>query len=265
MNGKRINIIICIVSLLAGFTACGQKTDTKNKQESREAKQLLQGVWMDEETESVAFRMKGDTVYYADSTSVPAYFKVVDDTLYLGSVGNHIEKHMEHVLWIKNQNNEVLKFVKTDEENPDIMFKQKNTEVQTLTEVLKRDTVVFYNGMRYHCYIAINPTKYKVTRQAVNDDGLVVDNVYYDNIIHVSIFNGNQQLFSSDMRKNIYEKSLPQAFLQQAIFNDMTFNKVDDQGFHFDASLCIPEEASCYLIDQVISFSGKTSSRLLEY
>ena len=261
---RKINRLFCIVSMLAALVACGQKADTKDKPESKKAKQMLQGVWIDEETESVAFRMKGDTVYYADSTSMPAYFKVVDDTLYLGNVGNHIEKHLEHLLWIKNQNNELLKFVKTDEVS-DSAFQHKQPQIQTITEVLKRDTVVFHNGTRYHCYIAINPTKYKVVKQTVNDDGLDVENVYYDNIIHVSIFNGNQQLFSSDMRKNIYVKSLPQAFLQQAIFNDMTFNKVDEQGFHFNASLCVPEEASCYVIDHVISFSGKVTTHLLEY
>ncbi|MBQ1880221.1 MAG: DUF4738 domain-containing protein, partial [Lachnospiraceae bacterium] len=34
--------------------------------------------------------------------------------------------------------------------------------------------VVNYEGKRYHLYIAVNPTKYKVVRHTLNDDGLDV-------------------------------------------------------------------------------------------
>ena len=36
-------------------------------------------------------------------------------------------------------------------------------------------------------------------------------------------------------------------------------------GFHFNVSVCVPDDASCYLIDQMVSFSGKPSIKLLEY
>ncbi len=68
------------------------------------------------------------------------------------------------------------------------------------THQVKIDSVVTFNGERYHWYIAINPTKYKVTKRTFNDDGLEVENVYSDNIMHISFFKGAQQLFSSDFR-----------------------------------------------------------------
>ena len=34
---------------------------------------MLQGVWEDEETDEVLFKLQGDSVYYPDSTSMPAY------------------------------------------------------------------------------------------------------------------------------------------------------------------------------------------------
>ena len=36
--------------------------------ESKEAKQMLQGVWMDSEGGDVSFRVKGDTIFYSDTT-----------------------------------------------------------------------------------------------------------------------------------------------------------------------------------------------------
>lgn len=264
---KFVYDIITLVILSVLVVSCGgQPQPAEQREESRRAKQLLQGVWMDEDTETLAFRMKGDTVYYADSTSMPAYFRVIDDTLYIGTSGRYyIEKQTEHVLWFKNPNGETVKYVKNDNQTMDRVFEKAKPQILELTDVLKRDTVVFYEGDRYHLYIAVNPTKYKVSRQVVNEDGLTVENAYYDNIIHLSIFKGAAQLFSRDFRKQAYQRHVTPQFYQQSILNNMEFNKIDAGGFHFNVSLCIPEDASCYLIDQVVAFNGKTSTQLLEY
>ena len=264
---KIISHLVILVILMVLTVSCGnQPKPADQREESREAKQLLQGVWMDEDTEAAVFQMKGDTVYYADSTSMPAYFRVIDDTLYIGSSGRYlIEKQTEHVLWFKTLTGETVKYVKSDNDELGDVFEQTKPQILELTEVLKSDTVVFYEGERYHLYIAVNPTKYKVSRQAVNDDGLNVENVYYDNIIHLSIFKGAAQLFSRDFRKQAYQKHVTAQFVQQAVLNNMEYNKVDAEGFHLNVSLCIPDDASCYLIDQVVSFNGKTSTKLLEY
>ena len=265
MNKVLYHIIIGLVLVLT-MTACGQPKPVAEQEESREAKQLLQGVWMEEDSELPVFQMKGDSVYYADSTSMPARFRVVGDTLYIGSENRYfIEKHTEHLLWFRNQSGELMKFEKSDDAEVKDEFEQQKTKILTITEVLKRDTVVFYDSQRYHLYIAINPTKYKVSRQAINEDGMEVENVYYDNIIHLSIFQGSTQLFSRDFRKQQYAEKVPAQILQQSVLNNMEFTKVDANGFHFNVSVCVPDDASCYLIDQMVSFNGKPSVKLLEY
>jgi hypothetical protein len=92
-----------------------------------------------------------------------------------------------------------------------------------------------------------------------------VENVYYDNIIHLSIFKGSQQLFSRDFRKQQYESKVNPQFLGQAILNDITYDRADAAGMHFHVSLCTPGAASCYLIEHVVSYDGKISTQLLEY
>jgi hypothetical protein len=263
---KKNCIAPLLILLLAAVSGCGQKgCNAAQAEESKEAKQLLQGVWIDEDTETAAFRMKGDSVYYPDSTSMPAYFRVVGDTLFIGdAVGYHIEKHTEHVLWFMSKSGELMKFVKSIDEPQDDEFTEQ-PQILTLTEVLKRDTVVFWNGNRYHLYVAINPTKYKVVRHTTNEDGLDVENVYYDNIIHLSIFQGNRQLFSRDFRKQQYEQNVPKQFVGQSILNDMNFKSADASGFHLDLSLCTPGDASCYLIEHIVSYDGKLTTKLLEY
>ena len=252
-------MLLCTVLLMTG---CGSSSG--RPKESKEAKQLLQGVWVDEGTDKVLFKLQGDSVYYPDSTSMPAYFMVAADTLYIGNTSRfHIEKHAEHVLWIQNEEGELIKLHKDDDPDDEEEFLEH--QVQTLTEVVKRDTVVFYNSERYRLYFAINPTKYKVTLNTVNEDGMEVENVYYDNIIHLSIFKGSTELFSRDFRKPQYEKKVPAQFLTQSILNDMKYEKTDAQGFHVNASLCTPGNASCYRVEHVISFDGKLTTNLVEY
>ena len=222
-------MLLCTVLLMTG---CGSSSG--RPKESKEAKQLLQGIWVDEGTDKVLFKLQGDSVYYPDSTSMPAYFMVAADTLYIGNTSRfHIEKHAEHVLWIQNEEGELIKLHKDDDPDDEEEFLEH--QVQTLTEVVKRDTVVFYNSERYRLYFAINPTKYKVTLNTVNEDGMEVENVYYDNIIHLSIFKGSTELFSRDFRKPQYEKKVPAQFLTQSILNDMEYEKTDAQGFHVNA------------------------------
>lgn len=252
-------MLLCTVLLMTG---CGSSSG--RPKESKEAKQLLQGIWVDEGTDKVLFKLQGDSVYYPDSTSMPAYFMVAADTLYIGNTSRfHIEKHAEHVLWIQNEEGELIKLHKDDDPDDEEEFLEH--QVQTLTEVVKRDTVVFYNSERYRLYFAINPTKYKVTLNTVNEDGMEVENVYYDNIIHLSIFKGSTELFSRDFRKPQYEKKVPAQFLTQSILNDMEYEKTDAQGFHVNASLCTPGNASCYRVEHVISFDGKLTTNLVEY
>lgn len=265
MNREKGKLIILLL-LCALVIGCGQNAGSAEQaKESQEAKKLLQGVWSDEDTETVVFQMKGDSVYYPDMTSMPAYFKVLDDTLYIGnSARYHIEKHTEHVLWFKSADGELVKLVKGNNNDKEL-FVHNDTQILTLTDVLKKDTVVMYEGERYHLYIAVNPTKYKVTRHTVNEDGLDVENVYYDNIIHLSIFQGSRQLFSRDFRKQQYQQRVPAQFYGQAVLNNMDYDSVDKQGFHMNVSLCTPGDASCYLIGHVVSFDGKVSTELLEY
>ena len=48
--------------LLCGFLLIGCGSKQERPEESKEAKALLQGVWEDEETDEVLFKLQGDSV-----------------------------------------------------------------------------------------------------------------------------------------------------------------------------------------------------------
>lgn len=232
--------------------------------DDKEAKAMLQGVWVDEESGDVSFRVKGDTIYFSDATSMPTYFRIYEDSLYLASgTAYGIVKQTEHLFWFKNQNSDLLKLQKGDDN--DVELEHGSPSVLTYTHQVKVDSVVTYNNTRYHWYIAINPTKYKVTKRTFNDDGLEVENVYYDNIMNVSVFQGAHKIYSSDFRKQQYSDFVPTSFLDEAIFANMTFSHIDAAGLHFNATLCIPDGATCYMVESTISYTGAMSMKLVEY
>ena len=267
--------LVGLMALAVGLTACNnkQKADAESAQqpgegESRQAKALLQGIWVDAETGEVSFRAEGDTIFYPDSTSQPAYFKIVDGSLVLGSqrAKYPIEKQSANVFWFRNQNGDVVKLNKSDDPDDTADFQHDNKpKVMTYTEVVKRDSVVTYGGERYHWYIAINPTRYREEKKSYNDDGMEVENVYYDNIIHVSVFKGAQRLYSSNFKKQMFSSDVPGNFLEQAILSNMEYDHIDASGLHFNATLCIPDGALCYMVATSISYGGQMTMKLLEY
>ena len=255
-----------IAVLLVGCSHQQKSSSDETQTERIEAQAMIQGVWVDSESEEVAFRVKGDSIFYADSTSMPTYFKIVGDSLLLGSgVSYAIEKQTAHLFWFKNLNGDVVKYEKSDDADDAAAFVHEPPKIMTYTHQVKSDSAVLFNSNRYHWYIAINPTKYKVVKRTYNEDGFEVENVYYDNIMHISVYEGAKKLFSSDFRKQQYAKYVPAKFLEEAVLANMEYGKIDAEGLHFNATLCIPDGASCYLVENTISYKGQLSMKLMEY
>ncbi len=256
--------------MLLLLASCGQQgsrqeSAVEEPEENREAKTLLQGIWIDDETEEVSFKAVGDTIFYPDTLSQPTLFRVIGDSIVMGGRYYAIVKQGENYFWFKNPSGDVVKLSKSDDPIHALAFiQEKPRGITTYTSVVNRDSVVMYEGERYHWYITINPTKYKVVFTSYNDDGVGVDNIYYDNIIHISLFQGARRIYSSDFRKQQYGKLVPSGFLEQAIMTNIEYDYVDAQGFHFNATVCKPDGVSCYMVGITITKSGQMSMKLLE-
>jgi hypothetical protein len=268
---RRLSLLSALLLLL--LAACRQQqekaivtTADAVPQEDTLAKTQLQGTWMDNVTGEVMLKAEGDTIYYADATNLPTYFRIVGDSIELGNDVYQITKQTPHNFWFLNHAGDEIQLVKRDSadaDQPD--FVSQEPKVISTTEVVKIDSVVMYGGQRYHWYIAINPTRYRVLRTTYTPEGVAVQNVYYDNIIHVSVFKGNRRLFGRNFNKQAYAADVPQEFLDQSILGNIRYSHTDSQGFHFNATICIPDGDSCYLVETLISFDGQLSLKLLEY
>lgn len=77
---KKFIIAVCSIILLF---ACSNSKDTKSAEEDFTAKTLLQGIWIDDETDMPLLRIEGDTIYYTNPQNIPVAFKVIHDTIYI--------------------------------------------------------------------------------------------------------------------------------------------------------------------------------------
>lgn len=255
--------IIALSLLLAG---CGRKQkQAAVPTEDTRAKAMLAGVWVDADEGDVVFKVKGDSIFYPDSASSAVRFAIYTDTLVM--YGNTVSKYRivrqaEHLFEFKTPNGDIVKIVKSNDPYDIGKFERKSAVTLNQRTLIKRDTVVAHGDKRYHCYVQVNPTTYKVFRTSYNDEGIEVDRVYYDNIIHVSIYQGADKLFSRDFYKNDFAANVPANMLSQCVLSDMLLSDIDNNGIHYTMQLAIPESPISYMVNVAISYSGRVSMRV---
>lgn len=256
---KRLTILV--VAFLALLTACENKASSPNTpQEDTAAKKMLQGIWVDEDAQTVAFKAKGDTIFYPDTTSLPVYFQIIGDTLVLHGVNEvkyPVVKQTRHLFVFKNQNGDEVRLTLSDDPDDANAFRHEKPQAINQNQLIRRDTIVNYEGERYHCYVQVNPTSYKVVKSSYNDEGVEVGNVYYDNIVNLNVYQGAKKLFSRDFHKQQFASFIPKDVIQQVILNDVLFKKVDQEGIHYTASLGMPDNISSFQIELIVSYEGK--------
>lgn len=266
MTLRRSIILIALVGLCA---ACGNKPDGEESvKEDLTAKELLQGIWLDDETEMPLMRFEGDTVYYVNPLNAPAAFKVVHDTIYIYSstpVSYKIDRQTEYSFWFHSLPDETVKLHKSENGEDSLAFVSREVEViSTTPEVVRKDSVVTYDGTAYRGYVYINPSQMKVFKRSYSESGISVDNVYYDNVIYICVYEGKRLLYGQDITKKLFADVFSEEILEQAILADMSFTGVDSEGYHYQATIGIPESSVFYLAHVDIGFDKKLDIKKAE-
>ncbi len=237
-----------------------QSNIKKNVIEDIAAKKMLQGIWINEDGEDIVFKAKGDTIFYPDTASIPAYFQIIDDTLILHgakATKYHIQKQSENLFVFENQSGERITLTKSEDISNNCYFSAHKPIVLNQRHLIKRDSIVKAGNIQYHYYVQVNPTTYKVTKTTYNDEGVGIDNVYYDNIVHLSVYTGSKRLYSSNFVKKDFIGLVPSEYLSQSVLSDITFYKSTTNNITFIACIAIPDASTSYQIKITISDNGK--------
>lgn len=245
---------------LSAVFSCNAKHDNTSASDAAVAEDSLamaayQGVWADELTGRVLFRISGDSICYPHNNGLAVSISVDGDTLKVGDKVFDkyiVESRTENTLMLVDTYGEQLSLVRSVNPDDSLLFSRQPKSPLVYGQLIKRDTILHYNNVRYRVYTTINPSKYKVYNTSVNEDGLKVQNVYYDNIINIAIFSGAQRLYSCNFYKKMFSGKLPGEIFEHTIFGDMVFKGVSDKGFSFDAVIGVPDEVGAYVIDTVV-------------
>lgn len=261
-------LCICVALLLACGRNSRQESETAHSKVPADTTlRLLQGIWIDEETSMAFCKIEGDSIFYPDTMNVPLRIKANKDTLTLigrETVNYPIDRVTENIFCFHSVTGDIVRLRKSDDLNDTIYFSHTPPKPIVYNEVVKKDTVVYQEGERYRCYIYVNPSKHKVYKQSYTNEGVAVENVYYDNVIHICVYKGKVCLYSRDYSRKSFSSIIPEGFLQQAILSDMKYGFTDKDGFHFNATVCIPDGASCYVTDICVSPEGNVRMELVQ-
>ena len=262
---RKVLFFMLFMPLLAAGKGSVEKKEEKAEEERNQMiMQHLQGIWIDDNTELPMLKIKGDSIFLASQINMPFCFSISGDSLLakgLEPVAYRIIKIEEHVFQFYTSLGDLVSLHKSD--NDTIPF-----GYQTVTEpekkVIEKDSVFYFQGKRYHGYAYINPSTKKVFRPTITEEGMIVDNVYYDNIIHICVFQGKQRLYAKDISKEIFEGTVPADFLKMSVLSDMKFTGVDSEGYHYQATVSMPDDLSCYYVNLLIDEKGTLTFKLKE-
>ena len=202
---RKVLSVTLFVFLIAACTGSVEKKEEKAEDERNQLiMQYLQGIWVDDNTGLPMLKIKNDSIFLASQVNAPFCFSISGDTLQAKSSEQttyRIVKIEEHVFQFYTSLGDLVSLHKSDTDT--IPFGYQPV-AKPEKKVIEKDSVFYFQGKRYRGYAYINPSTKKVFRPTVTEEGMIVDNVYYDNIIHICVYQGKQCLYAKDIEKEMY-------------------------------------------------------------
>ena len=111
------------------------------EKEDLSAKELLQGTWIDDMTETPLLKFKGDTLYYINESVQPVTFKIIKDSLKTfgqQTTSYQIKKIGEYNFWIQTSIGDILKLSKAENSIDALLTVQESNEPEPTKEVIEK-------------------------------------------------------------------------------------------------------------------------------
>ena len=233
--------------------------------QDRDAKQMLQGVWIDDEEGAPVFLAKGDSLLFPDTTSLPMHFWIYQDSLYVegSSIDRYlITKQAEHVLRFVNQSGDEVKLVKASDNHMLPLFRQERPYALNIFRTLSVDTTAVVGNRHYDCSIRVEPTSNRILTSSFTDQGLRVDNMYLDNDAHVRLSCNQTLFYEHHFRKQEFSAYVPKEFLNKAILSSVQFDHADTAAVYLDAVIGVPDATSAFVVMMKVGRNGKLTKTL---
>lgn len=251
--------------LLALCTIGCNRSGMNVSEEDTEAKSMLQGIWKNDEAGNLAIMVKGDSILFPDTSSLPLSFWIYRDSLYTQGahvISYKIVKQSEHLFKFVNQVGEEVKLVKSTDKMSQKAFLQDRPYAMNIFRTVDTDTVSVESGVKYDCKIHIEPTSDRMLKSTLTDEGIEVDNMYLDNMARLTVLKEGVRIYTHDFRKSEFQSMVPRDFLKTSILRSVDYSHADSAGVYFDATIGIPDASTGYVVELKVSKNGKLSKKL---
>ena len=264
---KQATVILTILAALI----CGCSNQQSGRHSRRLAardsirEQMLRGLWLEDNSEVTVMHIHGDTVYFPDKRIAPCAYEVRGDTLYMGSSSvahYHIDYLDSLEMTLRTMTGNKISVHKSSDTIPSIELPREYS-MPVYDEQTRRDSVCASDGHRYHAYVFINPSDIRVPVPIITEEGLSVTRIYYDNIIHICVYEGKRKIFGRDMRKSDFEEVIPKDFYQSATLSDIRIKGIRDRHFIYYAYIGRPESSVCYVAEIQLTSDGQIKIQLI--
>lgn len=262
--GAALSFLLPAMLMLSGCK--NGSVPAPDAQEDTEAKRLLQGTWLNGDDESEVFQVRGDSIFYFDSSSQPAHLWVRHDSLYIEGAQTRryrITKQAEHLLKFVNANGEEVKLTKAETDDVLKPLPTETTYAMNLSNVTDLDTMAIVPGISAtRVRVHTEPTSDRIAKSVYNDLGVEVDNMYLDYSAHVILLNGATIFYDHTFRKAEFAQFVPREFLASSILRSVDYDHADRNATYLTASIGIPDAETCYVVELRIDGKGQLSKRL---
>lgn len=246
--------------------ACGSNTAQPSRsvlqKNNTVAEELFCGIWMLSDSDTPFLKVTKDSLmFYEQQNSQMAYDIIKDSLIVYGSTGTFgykIVRQSEYTFWFNSLSDHLVKLYKSDNLEDSLYFVNNTVEIDsldtdTVRQVLQKDTIIYQDNTRFRGYTFINPTSMKVFKPTYSDEGMRIDQVFYDNIIYICVYKGKEKLFGQNIAKQDFESLLDSDFYRSVILGDVSFIGVDKDHFYFQAVVEVPNSLIFDLIDVTVS------------
>lgn len=247
------------------LVAC-QSNDGGKAIENREAKAMLQGLWVSATDGSVSFLASGDTIFYPDTTSQPARFWIFRDSLYLQGAHTNsykIKQQSPVVFIVETPTGEDASWQRSNDETLMAEFPAYRPYALNFYYEEEVDTTASAAGVTYQCHVSLVPNSDRVIASSFNDDGIEVDNVYLDQTASLSVVErGKGTILKRQFQKKDFARYIPSDFLSKSILRGLEYNDADDVAVYFDAIIGIPNISTSYVVEVKVARDGAVGMKL---
>lgn len=243
---------IFLISIVA-YSCSNRYKDNIDVRDDSLSTRLLQGIWSEEGTNFPFMLIKNDSIYFADASNMPVRFQVKKDSIFFyghnSTIPYKIDSLSANLFAFHNLSEDIVKLQRSDDLEDTLAFRRQEVQsIKIVQDKISKDSIVIFDGKRYHGYVYINPSTMRVISTTFSESGIAVENVFFDNIVHLCVYQGKKMLFGRDIAKQIFADIFPPETLTKVVLADANFIGVDHSGYHFKAYLSHPDNPMSYVM-----------------